>query len=668
MSRIWALSVTPESSEPITVRIEAGLDCALPGAICSADGRRLFNRMELRVEPMEKNPPTGAPIIRGTVEAGQTLTADTSGIADADGLTGATFSYQWVSYDGNADTDIPGAAGPTYTLVPADEGRAFRVRVSFTDDAGFEESLTSALFGSDRPYGLNASASDGAVALTWQLPAGWPYSSTFQILRNRPEMGETEPLVLVKYLQTPGNTYTDTDVESGVLYVYRVKGVDPFGYTGEASELVEIRAGESTPVENTPATGAPAVSGAVQVGGTLTADTSDITDEDGLSGAVFAYQWLADDAEIPGATDSTHAVDAGQEGRTIRVRVSFTDGAGNEETLTSAATAAVAAAPPSNSPATGAPTISGTAQVGETLTADTTGISDPDGLDNADFDYQWLADDSDISGATDSTYTLIETDEGRTIRVRVSFTDDGGHSESLTSGPTGAVTAGLELRSATVDGLTLTLTYSEVLDKGVTLPVTAFIVNVNGSPRSLDSVSVGGSAVTLTLSQAVEEGDPLTVDYVAPDGPGSIRDTRGREAESFSGREVTNNAPAAGPEEPSEPAGPLTAEFLDIPESHDGSAVFTFELRLSEEPKSDFSYQTLLNHAFTVTGGEISGVGRLEPPGNVRWQIKVTPSSDASVTIVLPVTTDCGADGAVCTDDGRPLSNRLEITVPGPGG
>ena len=664
--RIWVVSVTPESTGTVTIEIEAGLDCELSGTVCTADGRRLFNRMELRVEPMEKNPPTGAPIIRGTVEAGQTLTADTSGIADADGLTGAKLSYQWVSYDGNADTDIPGATGSTYTLVPADEGKSFRVRVSFTDDAGFEESLTSALFGSEQPYGLNASASDGAVVLTWQLPAGWPYSSTFQILRNRPELGETEPLVLVKYLQTLGNTYTDTDVESGVLYVYQVKGVDPFGYTGEASELVEIRAGESTPVENTPATGAPAVSGAVQVGGTLRADTSDITDEDGLSGAVFAYQWLADDAEIPGATDSAHGVDAGQEGRTIRVRVSFTDDAGNEEILHSAATAAVAAAPPSNSPATGAPTISGTAQVGETLTADTTGISDADGLDNADFDYQWLADDTAIAGATSSTYTLVAADEGRAIRVRVSFTDDGGHSESLTSGPTGAVTAGLELRSATVDGLTLTLTYSEVLDKGVTLPVTAFIVNVNGSPRSLDSVSVGGSAVTLTLSQAVEEGDPLTVDYAAPDGPGSIRDTRGMEAESFSGREVTNNTPAAGPEEPSDPAAPLTAEFLDTPESHDGSAVFTFELRFSEEPKSDLSYTTLRDHAFTVTGGGISGVGRLEPPGNVRWQIKVTPSSDASVTIVLPVTTDCAAAGAVCTGDGSPLSSRLEITVPGP--
>ena len=74
---------------------------------------------------------------------------------------------------------------------------------------------------------------------------------------------------------------------------------------------------------------------------------------DGLSGAVFAYQWLADDAEIQGATDSTHAVDAGQEGKIIRVRVSFTDDAGNEEMLHSAATAAVAADPTDTGPLTG---------------------------------------------------------------------------------------------------------------------------------------------------------------------------------------------------------------------------------------------------------------------------------------------------------------------------
>ena len=53
--------------------------------------------------------------------------------------------------------------------------------------------------------------------------------------------------------------------------------------------------------------------------------------------------------------------------------------------MTSAATVAVAARP--NRPATGAPTISGTAQVGETLTADVSAITDADGLSNAVYEY-----------------------------------------------------------------------------------------------------------------------------------------------------------------------------------------------------------------------------------------------------------------------------------------
>ena len=436
-SRIWALSVTPESSEPITVRIEAGLDCALPGAICSADGRRLFNRMELMVEAREYNPPTGAPIIRGTVEAGQILTADTSGIADADGLTGATFSYQWVSYNGNGYRDIQGATDSTYTLVPADEGQSFKVRVSFTDDAGYKESLTSALFGSEWPYGLNASESDGAVVLTWKLPAGWPYGSTFQILRNRPELGETAPLVHVRFTDTGTAAYTDTDVESGVLYVYRVKGVDPFGFPQEASEPVEIRTTESTAIENTPATGDPTISGTVQVGETLSADTSEIADEDGLNNAAFSYQWLADDADIQDATDSTYVLDPDDEGKTIKVRVSFTDDAGNEETLTSAPTAQVARS--SNHPATGLPVIRGQVRVGATLRASLSILDDPDGLSGATFTYQWLADDAEIRDATDSTYVLDTNDEGKTIKVRVSFTDAAGNEETLTSVATSVV-------------------------------------------------------------------------------------------------------------------------------------------------------------------------------------------------------------------------------------
>ena len=78
------------------------------------------------------------------------------------------------------------------------------------------------------------------------------------------------------------------------------------------------------------------------------------------------------------------------------------------------------------------------------------------------------------------------------------------------------------------------------------------------------------------------------------------------------------------------------------------------------------SYKTLRDHAFSVTGGEVKRARRLERGKNIRWQIRVRPDSSADVTIVLPVTEDCTAQGAVCTEDGRMLSTRLELTVSGP--
>ena len=120
----------------------------------------------------------------------------------------------------------------------------------------------------------------------------------------------------------------------------------------------------------------------------MTADTSGIADDDGLDSVAFSYQWQADGADIAGATGSTYALADADEGAAISVKVSFTDDRGNEETLTSAATGAVA--PKANSPATGAPAITGTAQVGETLTVDTSDVANEDGLDKATFSYQWV--------------------------------------------------------------------------------------------------------------------------------------------------------------------------------------------------------------------------------------------------------------------------------------
>ena len=80
--------------------------------------------------------------------------------------------------------------------------------------------------------------------------------------------------------------------------------------------------------------------------------------------------------------------------------------------------------------------IRGTAQVGETLTAETSGIADKNRKDKVDFSYQWLADDTDVEGATDQAYEVTEKDEGKTIKVRVKFTGNTGKKETLTSAAT----------------------------------------------------------------------------------------------------------------------------------------------------------------------------------------------------------------------------------------
>ena len=60
-----------------------------------------------------------------------------------DGLTNVQFHYQWIRVDDGAETDISGANGSTYRLVSADAGNQLKVRVSFADDDGVAERLTS---------------------------------------------------------------------------------------------------------------------------------------------------------------------------------------------------------------------------------------------------------------------------------------------------------------------------------------------------------------------------------------------------------------------------------------------------------------------------------------------------------------------------------------------
>ena len=131
-----------------------------------------------------------------------------------------------------------------------------------------------------------------------------------------------------------------------------------------------------------------------------------------------------------------------------------------------------------------------------------------------------------------------------------------------------------------------------------------------------------------------------------------------------------------GPEEEEEttitPVTPLTASFSGMPSTHDGSNAFTFRVRFSEELTS-YSYATLRDHSVRVTqSGTTTGassVRRMVSGKNDYWEVTVTPTSAADISIALGPTTDCSATGAMCTGTGDnrvALSSALSATIGGP--
>ena len=174
---------------------------------------------------------------------------------------------------------------------------------------------------------------------------------------------------------------------------------------------------------------------------------------------------------------------------------------------------------PVNSPATGAPTISGTAQVGQTLTASTSAIDDDDGMDNATLGYQWIAGTADISGATGSTHTLVSSDLGKTIRVRVSFTDDADNAETLVSQPTPAVAAEPVAASYPASAY-MSTQHSGPEDHPQV--VVAFSRAVEAVAANTPSASVTGATVSRVQTHEKEGLTNAWIFILAPTGNGDI--------------------------------------------------------------------------------------------------------------------------------------------------
>ena len=411
-------------------------------------------------DPESNTPATGAPVITGAAQLGETLFARTTWhIDDEDGMTYPVFRYQWISRDGTTDTDIEGATSNSYDIAAADVGKTIKVRVSFTDDAGNLETLTSVATVAVLPE--RNSAPTGAPTIGGTAQVG--QTLTVDTSGIADEDGLTNALfggtwsadegylrALIGQGEDLGYTVSRRDV--GLTLDVQVNFKDDAGETHflESAKTAVVAATSPAAPESFVAS----VTDPGDVNLSWEAPTWDLRGEirgdqtwgDGGSPITgYVVQWKeesdswATEADVSEATvtGTSHTIQGLTGGTDYTTRVIAVNGIGrgapsDESTVTVTRTV--------NVPPTGAPTISGTAQVGKTLTANTSGISDADGLTNVSYSYQWLADNNEISGATSSTYTLRASDKGKVIKVQVSFTDDEGYEESLTSAATAAVT------------------------------------------------------------------------------------------------------------------------------------------------------------------------------------------------------------------------------------
>ena len=364
---------------------------------------------------------TGAPTVFGQSQEGATLTASTRGISDANGLRNVSYRYQWIRVDSdgmsNAE-DIAGATSRTYILSAAEVGKKVRMKVSFTDDKGFEEELTSPAW-----------PSSGTVVAA-------PSASV--LVSNISETGGAGTISVATHDRAQGFT------ASGRFSSYTLTGI-------ELKLRGTLVAGTCTVPGVRLVTGTPTASGGV----TLTHDPADVTGCNADIDLAYTapletilrrgntYYVVAEGEGTLKTTSSSSetsnfigwSIDNGH----LRRSAGSTGGFARRATEVMNIRVNGRANPP-NRPADGAPVISGLARQGATLSASTSEISDRDGLTLDRFRYQWVRVDADgssnpedIAGATSSRYTLAAADVGKRVTVKVRFRDDDGHPEEVIS-------------------------------------------------------------------------------------------------------------------------------------------------------------------------------------------------------------------------------------------
>jgi hypothetical protein len=372
---------------------------------------------------------------------GQTLTASPGSWSRKP----TSYAYQWqrCNATGGACASLSGATAKTYTLTSLDVGSTMRVVVKATNGSGTGTATSAATAVVQPPPTPPANTAPPAISGTTQ---------DGQTLTASPgTWSGTQPISYAYQWQHCDSNGTNcAGVAGATTATYTIVSADVGGTLAvvvTASNAAGNAPATSSPtalVQPTPpaVTSQPTVSGTAQEGQTLTATSGTWS---GTTPITYGYQWQSCDptgtdcGPITGATASTYAVTTGDVGTTIRVLVTATNAAGNTSVF-SAASAVVqsASAPPTN---TSPPTISGTAQVGQQLTASPGTWT---GTQPISYAYQWQRCDSNgancnpITGATSAGYTATTADVGNTLNVAATASNTPG-SATATSAATATV-------------------------------------------------------------------------------------------------------------------------------------------------------------------------------------------------------------------------------------
>ena len=232
------------------------------------------------------------------------------------------------------------------------------------------------------------------------------------------------------------------------------------------------------------------------------------------------------------------------------------------------------------------------------------------------------------------------------------------------SGSDGTWTAG-----ATVEA---TLTFSEAVTVDTTGGTPSIGLDLGGTEsRSAPYLRGSGTtalvfAYTLTATDGSHTSLLVPIDSLALNG-GTIRSqaTSADAALGHSGAAKAGSTGGLGNRGDSgtqDEGDPFTARFGALPQNHNGSDAFTFELHFSEEPDG-LSYTTVAGGLLEVTGATVDKARRLTAGSNLAWEVTMTPSQSGEITITLPARA-CSEANAVCAGT-RSLASAATATVRG---